>query len=103
MALDGSVVEPLINKGSTVAQKVAPKNYGVLPPVSDEGLNQTTLCNFYGLSWRNLKRNSELADFDTIESYLGQKTEIEWRQSQTKGMTKLGVEPTYGQKSAGSA
>ena len=69
--------------------KVAPQNYGVLPPAADEGLSQTALCNFYGLSWRNVKRNAAVAGFDTLEGYLQQMTGVDWGQGKTSGMTKL--------------
>jgi len=69
--------------------KTAPKNYGVLPPDAIEGLSQTALCNFYGLNWRNVKRNSAIAGFDTIEGYLQQMTGVAWTQGKTSGMTKL--------------
>ena len=58
--------------------KVAPKNYGVLPSASDKGLSQTTLCNLYGLSWRNLKRNLAVASFDTVEGYFQQMRGTAW-------------------------
>ena len=69
--------------------KTAPKNYGVLPPEAYKGLSQTALCNFYGLSWRNLKRNSASAGFDAVQKYLQQKTGIAWGNGETRGMEKV--------------
>ena len=69
--------------------KTAPKSYGVLPPEAHKGLSQTALCDFYGLSWRNLKRNSASAGFDTVEKYLQQKTGIAWGNRKTRGMEKI--------------
>ena len=69
--------------------KTAPKNYGVLPPEAYKGLSQTALCNFYGVSWGNLKRNSASAGFDTVEKYLQQKTGIAWGNGGTRGMEKI--------------
>jgi len=69
--------------------RVSPQNYGVMPPSASEGSSQTQLCNFYGLSWRNLKRNSAIAGFDTVEGYFQQMTGIAWTHGETRGMTKL--------------
>ena len=65
--------------------KTAPKNYGVLPPTADEGLNQAELCNFYGLSSSNVGTRAK-GDF---EGYFHQKTGIAWRHGETRGMTKI--------------
>ena len=82
-------VKQSVKQRPTVTGKVAPQNYGVMPPAADDGLSQTALCNFYGLSWRNLKRNSAIAGFDTVESYLQQMTGFTWAQDKTSGATKL--------------
>jgi len=82
-------VQSIIKQHQPSIGKVAPQNYGVLPPDADGGLNQTALCNFYGLSWRNLKRNLAIAGFDTIKSYLQQMTGIAWTQNKGLGSTKL--------------
>ena len=82
-------VKQSVKQRQTVTGKVAPQNYGVLPPIADEGLSQTALCTFYGLSWKNLKRSMAVAGFDDVESYLQQMTGFTWRQGETLGMTKL--------------
>jgi len=82
-------VKQSVKQRQTVPGKVAPQNYGVLPPIADEGLSQTALCTFYGLSWKNLKRSMAVAGFDDVESYLQQMTGFTWRQGETSGMTKL--------------
>jgi len=82
-------VKQSVKQRQTVTGKVAPQNYGVLPPIADEGLSQTALCTFYGLSWKNLKRSMAVAGFDDVESYLQQMTGFTWRQGETSGMTKL--------------
>ena len=82
-------VQSIVKPRQPSKGKIAPKNYGVLPPDAIEGLSQTALCDFYGLSWRNLKRNAAIAGFETLEGYLQQMTGIDWRQGKTSGMTKL--------------
>ena len=84
-----SSVKQSVKQRQTAIGKVAPQNYGVLPPISDEGLSQTALCTFYGLSWKNLKRSMAVAGFDTVEGYLQQMTGTVWTQGKTSGMTKL--------------
>ena len=84
-----SSVKQSVKQRPTVTGKVAPQNYGVLPPAADEGLSQTALCTFYGLSWKNLKRSMTVAGFDDVESYLQQMTGFTWRQDKTSGATKL--------------
>jgi len=68
------------------ARKVAPRNYGALPSDIDEGLNQSAICAFYGLSQKNLKRDSAASGFDTVEGYLKHMTGIAWtRHRERKG------------------
>lgn len=69
--------------------KTAPKHYGELPADADKGLSQTALGESYGLKAKNLKRDSAVAGFDTLEGYLKQMTGIDWRHGKTEGMTKL--------------
>ena len=85
----GVPVQSSVKQRQPSKGKIAPQNYGVLPPDTIKGLSQTALCNFYGLSWRNVKRNAAVAGFDTLEGYLQQMTDVDWRQVQTAGMTKL--------------
>jgi hypothetical protein len=87
--VDNAPVQSIVKHRSTVAGKVASENYGVLPPDSEKGLSQTDLCNFYGLSWRNLKRDSVRAGFDAVEEYLRKMTGITWVRGKASGMTKL--------------
>ena len=84
-----SSVKQSVKQRQTVTGKVAPQNYGVLPPIADEGLSQTALCTFYGLSWKNLKRSMAVAGFDDVESYLQQMTGFTWTQDKGSRMTKL--------------
>ena len=91
-ALEGAPSKALVRSDVKQKQpatgKTAPENYGVLPPTADKGLSQTALCDFYGLNWRNLKRNLAIAGFDTVEGYFQQMTGIAWTQGKTAGMTK---------------
>jgi len=82
-------VKQSVKQRPTVTGKVAPQNYGVLPPAADEGLSQTALCTFYGLSWKNLRRSMAVAGFDDVESYLRQMTGFTWGQGKGAGTTKL--------------
>lgn len=82
-------VKQSVKQRPTATGKVAPQNYGVLPPAADEGLSQTALCTFYGLSWKNLKRSIAVAGFDDAESYLQRMTGCTWRQGKGAGTMKL--------------
>ena len=82
-------VQSIVKPRQPSKGKIAPKNYGVLPSDAIEGLSQTALCDFYGLSWRNLQRDSVRSGFDAIEGYLHQMTGVDWRQGKTAGMKKL--------------
>ena len=82
-------VKQSVKQRPTATGKVAPQNYGVLPPAADEGLSQTALCTFYGLSWKNLKRSIAVAGFDDAESYLQRMTGCTLRQGKGAGTMKL--------------
>jgi len=92
-ALESPSSEPvqqfIVKQRPTAIGKVAPQNYGVLPPASDEGLSQTALCTFYGLSWKNLRRSMAVAGFDDVGSYLQQMTGFTWAQGERAGTAKL--------------
>ena len=82
-------VQSIVKQYQPSVGKVAPLNYGVLPPDSEKGLNQKALCKFYELHYGNLKRNLAIAGFDTIEGYFRQMTGFTWTLGKTSGMTKL--------------
>lgn len=84
-----AVEQSIVQQRQPSIGKVAPQNYGVLPPDANEGLTQTQLCDFYGLSWRNLKRNLAAAGFDSVESYLQQMTGITWTHGKTLRKAKI--------------
>ncbi|MBW4422197.1 MAG: ribbon-helix-helix domain-containing protein [Myxacorys californica WJT36-NPBG1] len=86
---EGEAVRSIVEQRQSTTGKVALKDYGVLPPNAAEGLSQTALCDFYGLSWRNLKRNAAAAGFDSLEAYLEQMTGITWTQEKKSGTAKL--------------
>ena len=78
--------QSIVKQPQPATRKVAPQNYRVLPPDIGEGMNQMALCAFYGLSWKNLKRDSTAAGFDDIEGYLQVMTGIAWtRRRERKG------------------
>jgi len=80
------VQQSIVKQPQPATRKVAPRNYGVLPPDIGEGLNQSAICAFYGLSWKNTKRDSTAAGFDTVEGYLQVMTGIAWtRHRERKG------------------
>jgi hypothetical protein len=70
------------------SNKVAPQNYGAISPNADEGLNQIELCEFYGLSWRNLKRNMAIAGFSDVIDYFAVMTGIRWESREAAGRSK---------------
>ncbi|PSB14529.1 hypothetical protein C7B65_26310 [Phormidesmis priestleyi ULC007] len=76
--------------------RIAPKNYGVLPPDANEGLNQTDLCHFYGLKSGNLTRDCRVAGFSDVADYFAAMTGIRWEYRGSSGMKKLyfPIEPT---------
>ena len=89
-ALEGAstdvVGQSIVEQPQPATRKVAPRNYGALPPDIDEDLNQSAICAFYGLGWKNLKRDSTAAGFDTVEGYLQDMTGIAWtRRRERKG------------------
>jgi len=82
-------VQSIVKQQQPSTGKVKVQNYGILPPSSARGLSQTEICNFYGLSWRNLTRNATIAGFDNLEGYLHKVTGIAWTYGKTAGRTKL--------------
>jgi hypothetical protein len=84
-----SSVKHSVKQRQTVTERVAPQNYEVLPPIAAEGLSQTALCTFYGLSWKNLKRDSSVAGFDDVESYFHQMTGFTWTQDKGSRTKKI--------------
>jgi hypothetical protein len=68
--------------------RVKPLNYGAIPPNAEAGLNQTELCEFYGLSWRNLKRNCDSAGFSNVIDYFAAMTGIQWEPCESAGQSK---------------
>jgi hypothetical protein len=84
-----SSVKQGVKQRQTVTERVAPQNYGFLPPIAAEGLSQTALCTFYGLSWKNLKRDSSVAGFDDVESYFHQMTGFTWTQDKGSRTKKI--------------
>lgn len=82
-----SIVQPP-KSASVPSGRVKALNYGAMPPNAHEGLNQTELCEFYGLSWRNLKRNCDSAGFSDVIDYLAAMTGIQWQPCEAVGRSK---------------
>jgi hypothetical protein len=90
-----SITENRQHEGETVpshpkpSNKIAPQNYGAIPPIPDEGIDQTSLCNFYGMKSVNLTRDCRAAGFSDVADYFVQMTGVRWQYRGNAGMKKL--------------
>ncbi|MCY7279127.1 MAG: hypothetical protein LH702_36670 [Phormidesmis sp. CAN_BIN44] len=90
-----SIVENRQTEGETLpshpkhSNKIATKNYGLLPSNADEGLDQTQLCNFYGMKSGNLTRDCRAAGCSNVADYFAAMTGLRWEYRGSSGMKKL--------------
>jgi hypothetical protein len=61
-----------------------------MPPIPDKGIDQTSLCNFYGMKSQNLMRDCRVAGFSSdVAAYFSFVTGIQWESRGKVGMKKL--------------